>query len=184
MRSDSLLITCQQHVKTNTGPFTPGTCHVIHSLKCVIHLLLHMHSAHNVCECDGRGTACTLSLFTNNNCPCLSETSCCICVAYQNPQEVTVLLSWDRLSKYLRKKRTFIRMDLVFTLYWINFIDYLLLYESGFRNVMHADRENPIWTAGSAGALMMLLCRGHSQFVNTPFPFSFCLIMPVKGLFF
>lgn len=41
----TLLITCQQSVRLNMGPFTPGTHHVIHPLKCVIQITA-------VC-CDG-----------------------------------------------------------------------------------------------------------------------------------
>lgn len=59
-------------------------------------------------------------------------------------------------------------MDLVFTLQGIHFIDYQLLYRSGFKGTMHTVSEHPIQIVRSAGTLMLLLCRGHSQFVNTP----------------
>lgn len=59
-KSDSLLITCLWHVTSNTGPFTPGTCHVIHSLNCVIHIMVMWHAGLDVCVCvwmwwKGRG---------------------------------------------------------------------------------------------------------------------------------
>lgn len=56
-------------------------------------------------------------------------------------------------------------MDLVFTLQGIHFIDYQLLYRSGFKGTQF---QNTL--SRSAGTLMLLLCRGHSQFVNTPLP--------------
>lgn len=46
-RSDALLITCQRHVDSNMGPFTPGTCHVIHSLRCIRHIT----AVWQVCSC-------------------------------------------------------------------------------------------------------------------------------------
>lgn len=44
-RSDCLLITCQRSVKFNMRPFTPGTCHVIHSLKCVKQITSVWHAS-------------------------------------------------------------------------------------------------------------------------------------------
>lgn len=52
-RPDSLLITCQRHVKSNMGPFTPGTRCVKPSLRCVIRIMSLWHAGRDVCGCDG-----------------------------------------------------------------------------------------------------------------------------------